>query len=320
MIGCAKGVHDAPVDALAVAEALLMEKGRSFYWARSLLGEKYAARATRLYCLCRHLDDLADEALTVEGARASLDSASRDISAGASVDPIICDGLALMEECGIEKDLVLQLIKGAVSDLGDVLIDDEGELLRYCYRVAGTVGLMMCHALDLDDTAAFPHAIDLGIAMQLTNICRDVREDAVMGRRYLPSSSLGKMQPAQLIDPAVQDRGMIQQEILRLLALADTYYRSGEAGLAYLPLQSRTGILVAARVYHAIGKDLRSRGGDCWSRRAVVSSLEKAVITTRALATLPANRSFWNRSKSHQAALHASLTGMPHVAPSSEAK
>jgi phytoene synthase len=319
MTGNAQRVHDAHVDALAVAAGLLMEKGRSFYWARSLLGEKYAARATRLYGLCRHLDDLADEALSAAAARTALDSACRDISDGASADPIICDGLALMEECGIEKGLVLQLIKGAVSDLGDVLIDDEGELLRYCYRVAGTVGLMMCHALDVADPAAFPHAIDLGIAMQLTNICRDVREDAVMGRRYLPSSSLGKMRPAQLIDPTVRDREMIQQEILRLLALADTYYRSGEAGLAYLPLQSRTGILVAARVYHAIGKDLGSRRGDCWSRRAMVSPLEKAVITTRALVTLPANRSFWNRSQFHQASLHASLIGLPHVALSSEA-
>jgi len=319
MTGSAQSVHNANVDALAVAEGLLMEKGRSFYWARSLLGEKYASRATRLYGLCRHLDDLADEALSVAAARTALDAACRDISDGASADPIICDGLALMEECGIERGLVLELIKGAVSDLGDVLIDDEGELLRYCYRVAGTVGLMMCHVLDVDDTAAFPHAIDLGIAMQLTNICRDVREDAVMGRRYLPSSSLGKMQPAQLIDPGLRDRKMIQTEILRLLALADTYYRSGEAGLAYLPLQSRTGILVATRVYHAIGKDLRSRGGDCWSRRAMVSSMEKAVITTRALATLPANRSFWNRSQSHQATLHASLMGLPHVALSSEA-
>lgn len=319
MIGSAKSVDGAHVNALAVAEALLMEKGRSFYWARSLLGEKYAARATRLYALCRHLDDLADEAPSAEGACAALDGACHNISTGSSADPIIHDGLALMEECGIEQALVLELIKGALSDLGDVLIDNDGELLRYCYRVAGTVGLMMCHVLDVDDPAAFPHAIDLGIAMQLTNICRDVREDAAMGRRYLPSSSLGEMQPSQLMNPTEQDREMIQQEILRLLALADTYYRSGEAGLAYLPLQSRTGILVAARVYHAIGQDLWSRRGDCWSHRAVVSPLKKTFITTRALVTLPTNRSFWNRSQFHQATLHTSLLGLPHVALSSEA-
>jgi phytoene synthase len=300
-------------EALAVAEDLLAAKGRSFHWARSLIGATYAPRATRLYGFCRHLDDLADEAPSLESARSALDAARRDISAGSSSDPAIRDGLALMQECGIDTVLVLELIAGAASDLEDVRMRDEAALLRYCYRVAGTVGLMMCHVFDVEDPAAFPHAIDLGIAMQLTNICRDVGTDASMGRRYLPATAVGDLAPEELAAPTSSSRDRIRQGILHLLSLADTYYRSGEAGLAYLPLQARAGILVAARIYRAIGEDLRSRGGECWSRRAVVPPFAKAVITTRALATLPFNTSFWNRSPSHHGVLHACLTGLPCV-------
>jgi 15-cis-phytoene synthase len=303
-------------EALDSAEFLLATKGRSFDWARYFLGRKHALRATRLYGFCRHLDDMADEAASEEGALEKLEGVRRDLGAGSSADPVIRDGMALMRECAIEDVLVLELAAGVISDLGCVRMSNESELLRYCYRVAGTVGLMMCHVLDVDDPAAFPHAIDLGIAMQLTNICRDVGEDAAMGRRYLPATLVGDIAPEELASPTSSHRAEIQRGILHLLSLAENYYRSGEAGLAYLPLQARAAILVAARIYRAIGEDLRSRGGDCWSRRAVVTPFEKTVITARALGTLPFNKSFWDGSLSHEATLHSYLTGLPCVAHS----
>lgn len=304
--------HDR-TNALALADAVLKEKGRSFHWARHLLGKRHAARATRLYAFCRHLDDLADEAGSKERARASLDTARRDITSGSSSDPVIRDGLTLMRECGIDDALVLELISGALSDLDEVRIRDEAGLLRYCYQVAGTVGLMMCRVLDVDDPRAFPHAVDLGIAMQLTNICRDVAADAAMGRRYLPATLIGDLQAVDLVDPAFDRRDTIQEGILTLLALADDYYRSGEAGLSYLPLQARAGILVASRVYHGIGEELRSRGGECWSRRAEVSPLRKALLSTSALAGKTHDKSFWMTGSTHKRALHSSLAGLPGI-------
>jgi phytoene synthase len=302
-------------NALELADAVLAEKGRSFHWARHLLGKKHAARATRLYAFCRHLDDLADEAGSKERARASLDAARRDVSTGSSTDPVIRDGLTLMRECGIGEALVLELISGALSDLDEVRMRDEAELLRYCYRVAGTVGLMMCRVLDVDDARAFPHAVDLGIAMQLTNICRDVAADAAMGRRYLPATLIGDLQAVDLVDPAFDQRDAIRKGILSLLTLADEYYRSGEAGLSYLPLQARGGILVASRVYHGIGEELRARRGDCWSRRAEVSSLRKALLSTVALAGTAHDKSFWITGSTHKRSLHSSLTGLPGINP-----
>jgi phytoene synthase len=185
----------------AAAEATLARQGRSFHWARRLLGATHADRATRLYAFCRRLDDLVDEASSPEEARVALAAADRAIADGRSDDPVVSDGLALMRECGIEPDIVRELIAGMASDAETVRMVDEAELLRYCYRAAGTVGLMMCRVLDAPEPAAAAHAVDLGIAMQLTNLCRDVAADARMGRRYLPASLVGDIAPPDLIEP-----------------------------------------------------------------------------------------------------------------------
>jgi phytoene synthase len=169
------------------------------------------------------------------------------------------------------------------SDLGEVRVADMAEPLRYCYRVAGTVGLMRTAALDVTVPEALPHAIDLGVAMQLTNICRDVREDALRGRRYLPATLVSVLEPAALIDPACTARAAAVHAVRTLLDLADRHYTSGEQGLRYLPFGARAGILVAARVYRKIGVVLRRRDGDCWSSRARVGATAKAAITLGAL-------------------------------------
>ena len=156
-----------------------------------------------------------------------------------------------MRECGIEPEIARELIAGMASDAETVRVADEAELLRYCYRAAGTVGLMMCRVLDAREPAAAAHAVDLGIAMQLTNLCRDVADDARMGRRYLPASLVGDLPPGDLIEPSPALRPKVRAAVARLLALAELYYASGEAGLPFLPVRARAGILVAGRVYRA---------------------------------------------------------------------
>jgi phytoene synthase len=143
-----------------------------------------------------------------------------------------------MRECGIEPGIVRELIAGMASDAETVRVADEAELLRYCYRAAGTVGLMMCRVLDAPEPAAAAHAVDLGIAMQLTNLCRDVSADARMGRRYLPASLVGDIGPTELIDPSPTLQPALRAAVARLLALAETYYASGEAGLPFLPVRA----------------------------------------------------------------------------------
>ena len=295
------------------AERILAAKGRTFHWAKRLLGRRHGKRAARLYAFCRYLDDLADEGASAESAREHLDFAAEAIRRGQASDPVLADALALMRECAIAPAVPLELIAGLQQDLGVVRIATEPELLRYCYRVAGTVGLLMSDILDATDPAAAPFAIDLGIAMQLTNICRDVREDALRGRCYLPESFIGTVPLTALASPSATEQVRLRAAIAHLLAMADRYYESGERGLSFLPLRARHGILVAARAYRQIGVHLRARQCDAWSGRVVVSGLAKFGLTLRALGGTGFDRGFWRRPDSHDAALHIALRGLPRV-------
>ena len=299
-----------PSAAYAACHAALVAKGRSFHWARRLLGAVHADRATRLYGFCRRVDDMADETQSPDAARAALFALGQALRAGASWDPLTADTIRLLQDCQIDTAIPLELIRGVAGDLLPVRVANAAELLRYCYRVAGTVGLMMSAALDVTDPRALPHAIDLGIAMQLTNLCRDVREDALAGRRYLPASLVGEIDSARLIQPTKTDQPMVRAAVATLLDLADVYYLSGEDGLAYLPANARGSILVAARVYRAIGGRLRRRNYDYWSSRAWVPMGGKAVITMKALTTSSFRQASRRPARPHDPALHRPLAGL----------
>jgi phytoene synthase len=295
----------------ASAESVLAAKGRSFYWARHLLGTLHAERSTRVYRLCRYIDDLADEGQSTTLAKQALLGAAASVRSGSSNDPVIQDGLALMHECGIDADIFLDLIAGVQSDLEPVRMPDLDSLLRYCYQVAGTVGLMMCKVLDTDTRAAFPHAVDLGIAMQLTNICRDIVADAAVDRRYLPASMVGDLSPHSLLCPSGQLSLELKACVSSLLDCAEKYYQSGELGLSYLPVRARGGMLVAARVYREIGVQLRASDHVDWSARVVVAPWRKAAITSQALVALPFSRFFWRHPARHDKRLHLALSSSP---------
>jgi phytoene synthase len=193
-------------------------------------------------------------------------------------------------------------------------IPDVDALMRYCYRVAGTVGLMTCRVLDVEDKSAAAHAIDLGMAMQLINICRDVSADAAANRRYLPASLVGEVDPRLLVATSNALEARARRAIGALLDRADRYYESGERGLSYLPLRARASILVAARLYRAIGGLLRRRRYAYWTDRAAIPSLVKAPLTARALLTGASRPSFWRLSRRHDATLHIEIAGLPGAA------
>jgi len=295
------------------AERILAAKGQTFHWAKRLLSRLHGERAARLYAFCRYLDDLVDEGASADAARELLEVAAEAIRRGQTSAPGLADALALMRECMIEPPVPLELIAGLQQDLGAVRIATETELLRYCYRVAGTVGLMMSNILDAKDPAAAPFAIDLGIGMQLTNICRDVRDDALRGRCYLPESLIGKVPLGALASPSAAEQVELRAAIGHLLTLADRYYASGERGLSFLPLRARHGILIAARAYRQIGVRLRARRCDAWSGRSVVSGLEKFGLTLRAFAGTGFDRGFWRHPSVHEMSLHLALQGLPRV-------
>jgi phytoene synthase len=289
------------------ALAVLKSHGRSFYFASHLLAPEYRARAARLYAFCRYVDDVADEAIVPDLAIQELDDIKHSVQSGRSDNPCVMDMIALMRELAMPQAPVLSLIDGIQSDLTLQHIQDEGHLLRYAYQVAGTVGLMMCELLDVQDKQAWPFAIDLGIAMQLTNIARDVGQDAALGRIYLPATWLGSMTAKEILSPSAQQALSLQSSTKRLLGLAKEYYRSGLSGLIYLPPAARYGILVAAHVYSEIGQTIAQYDYRSWDRRAVVSQPRKVVCAASALMRYAVYPSLRQPNPHHERPLHQHL-------------
>src|SRR5262249_48112165 len=138
------------------------------------------------------------------------------------------------------------------------------------YRVAGTVGLMMVHVMGVSDDKALKNAASLGIAMQLTNIARDVMEDAAMDRVYLPGVWL---EEAGVPRESVADRRfrpLVTQVVSRLVKSAEGYYREGNEGIKYLPLRAALAVAMASRIYSRIGKLVKKRGARAWENRCMV--------------------------------------------------
>lgn len=295
----------------ADARAILARGSVSFNFAGRFLPADRRDDAAVVYAFCRYVDDLADEAADLEEARQALALLSAELRQEEEPRPFIKDVLALFHRCGIDVRHALNLIEGVVSDLQLVRVKDDAELVQYSYRVAGTVGLMMSGVLGVRDTASTPFAIDLGVAMQLTNICRDVAEDARNDRIYLPQTRLEghgiPMQPELLR----QHREGVRRVIQDLLAMADRYYESAMNGMRYIPWRTRLAIVVAAQVYRAIGVKLLRDGGDSLAGRTIVPLSEKLYWAAHGVWLAVVSIPF--RRRPHVAALHRSLAGLPGV-------
>lgn len=264
---------------LSESHAVLAKHARSFSLAAVFLPRARRDDAAVLYAFCRAVDDAVDEASDAEEAERALVVYREGLDGRGDATPLVCGALrAMAARRGMPLRAAHQLIDGMESDLGEVRVGSDRELLRYCYHAAGTVGWLMCGVLGVDARRAIPHAVDLGIAMQLTNICRDVAEDARRGRVYLPEDRLRKAGVsgddllASRADPEA-----VAKVVRDLLALADRYYASADAGMCFIPARPRLAIYVAARVYRAIGVRLRRRhGGDALHGRTFVPRFAKA--------------------------------------------
>jgi phytoene synthase len=296
------------------ASQSLKKNGKTFWLASLFLPRQVAADATTLYAFCRRMDDLADQPNALN-ATEELDRVRGELRAGRSEQPVVLRLIKLAECRGLDLRAAECLLDVLLQDASaDVRIQDETELLRYCYGAAGTVGLMMFAVLQASGSAAKVQAIDLGIAMQLTNIARDVQEDARMGRRYLPAAWVGDLSPEEIAGAKTGSREaeQIKPAIEKILALADVFYASGALGFPAIPSSARRGIRIAASVYRQIGVELRGRGCD-FTRGRVVVSLPKKL---RIAATVIAGNSELERldGSARVENLHVALAGLPGFA------
>lgn len=258
-----------------IPETVFSHHARSFSPAARLLSRKDRARVATLYALCRTVDDLADNIGGLE-IEARLVALSANLRLEVSDDPLAIEARALF--AGRPGGLASfgHLVDTVAADTGATCLDDEAALDRYCFGVAGTVGVMIC---ELFDVRAYSHsaAVDLGKAMQLTNICRDVVADANMGRRYLPYT-LCPCTPQEIAAGGKAVQKDVRSAVAQLLTHADRLYASGREGLPALPFRLRLAISVASAIYAGIGAELRARSCDPMRGRAYVSAWRKAQL------------------------------------------
>ncbi len=227
----------------------LAQFAKSFNWAGFFLPKNVYQDCSKLYAFCRVLDDLVDEKTNLELREErfdeikniykktyELDNNNRKILNQNEHGLIVNDMIDLAYNNNIKRIILDDLIEGVGSDLKQkVYLRSVKDLLVYSYRVAGTVGLMMAKILNVNDTRSLKGAIDLGIAMQLTNIARDVIEDKKMNRQYIKPDF---------------------ENIEATLKLADMFYESSYTSIKKIPFKYRFAIIVARRVYREIGRKI----------------------------------------------------------------
>jgi len=272
----------------------MIRKGsKSFSLAAKLFDSDTRDAACFLYGWCRYCDDQIDDGGKTENqeeltkrVKTLKKNTNSAFSFAQQREPVFVALQHIVHRYGIPAHYALELIEGMAMDARGTCYNSLKELLLYCYRVAGTVGLMMSHVMGLRDESALKHAADLGIAMQLTNIARDITEDAATGRIYLPLSWLQEAQIPTKEIAAPEYREKLAMLSLRLLREADHYYRSGDTGLWYLSFRSACAVSAARQVYSEIGSLLLRKGTRAWDQRTYVTGSLKLWVVMRGVLSL----------------------------------
>ena len=258
------------------AEKITAQHSKSFYFASGLLPEEKRSAVRALYAFCRTVDDIVDEASDAEQTsqldywRGMVDSASfaeNDLVAAAWADTLT--------RYHIPRHYALQLIDGVARDLFQIRYQTFDELATYCYGVASTVGLMSMYIVGFEDSDAVPYAIKLGVALQMTNILRDVGEDYRNGRLYLPREELSfyGIQESDIARANITDnwRQFMKFQIDRTRQL----YAESWAGVKMLEREGQLAIGAASVFYQGILDEIEKCDYDVFTRRASLNTLAK---------------------------------------------
>ena len=241
---------------------LLKKHAKSFYWASFFLSRNTLDKCSSLYNFCRTLDDIVDDNDSLDTKKEVFLKFKKDFENKNLNNQIIKDMWSVIDGENISKQIVIDLFDGVETDLKEkVVINSKKDLLVYSYRVAGTVGLMMSKILKVNNKEAFKGAIDLGIAMQLTNIARDVCEDKARNRQYVDHNFLA---------------------IREIIDESQSFYENSFKSISDIPIRSRFSVIVARRVYRKIGDYiLKQKNIDNYNKagKIYVPMFEKVIQT-----------------------------------------
>jgi 15-cis-phytoene synthase len=300
--------------------ALIKGGSRTFHAASLMFPRRYRDPALALYAFCRLADDAVDCATNpgaaLDDLRGRLDRIYRSSALIAPVDRMFAD---VVERFAIPRAFPEALLEGFQWDAEGRRYETFDDVVAYAVRVAGTVGCMMTLLMGRREPAVLARAIELGVAMQLTNIARDVGEDARNGRLYLPRQWLvaAGIEPDKFVgDPTFTPAlgGVVE----RLLDEAEMIYRNSESGISYLPSGSRLAIAAARIFYAEIGVEIARNGFDSVSRRAVVSSRRKLSLAPRVFHLASTGCSSIDAPPLHQARALVAATAVRGPAASSD--
>jgi phytoene synthase len=270
---------------LRACRQLMQGGSKSFFTASLLLPERVRVPATGLYAFCRVADDLIDDSNEPERAIDELRARVDAIFAGRPGPELADRALTCVVEAhGLPRVPVDALLEGFAWDVQGRCYASIEDVHAYGARVAGTVGVLMALVMETRERAALARAAELGVAMQLTNIARDVGEDARMGRLYLPASWMREagLEPEAWLARPVFNKAL-GTVVARLLEEAQRLYTRAECGVAALPRDCRPGIQAARLVYGEIGQALQAAGLDSVSRRTVVPRARQLQLVARAM-------------------------------------
>jgi phytoene synthase len=280
---------------IRACHGILARGSKSFVAASRMLPRRLHDRTAALYAFCRVADDAVDLGSDAQKELARLHERLDRIYAGRpEEDPVDRAFCGLVHALEIPQTIPAALLEGFAWDAEKRRYETEQDLEAYCARVASTVGVMMTLVFGERSPVLLARACDLGLAMQLTNICRDVGEDARAGRVYLPLDWLAEagLDPEGLVgrpEPSPALAGVVR----RTLALAETFYRRADGGMSLYPRDCRLGVRAARLIYAQIGRVIARNGYDSVSTRAYTSKARKLLLLGRALPVLlwpgPAN-------------------------------
>ncbi|SNR45145.1 phytoene/squalene synthase family protein [Paracoccus sediminis] len=266
---------------------------KSFSMASRFLPPGMHDDCVMLYAWCRHADDMIDGQEAGFSAGAAHDPAARlrelrDLThralRGEASAPVYAGLARVMAARAIPHRHVDELLDGFAMDVDGRVYNGLNDLLDYCYHVAGVVGVMMARIMGVRDESVLDRASDLGLAFQLTNVARDVIDDARIGRTYLPRDLLASQGIAAVDPDDLSQRPALHRVALHLLDQAEIYYRSADAGIAALPRRPALAIAAARNIYRQIGVKLRDQGPDAWNGRLTTTRGEKLRLAAQAAA------------------------------------
>ena len=266
----------------------LKKRAKTFYFASLFFPKDIRSDIESLYLFCRYVDDIGDTFnLKKKITENKLKRIVVDINKLNSNDLIVSNFIIIIKKYKINKRIPIKLVEGILDDLDKVYFSTESELIKYSYKVAGTVGVMICNIFKVKEKDLKFKGIQLGIAMQITNIARDIEEDLLRNRIYFPEElrSLTIKKTNKIIENE-RYKKTLSNDLEKLLKLADDIYDNSWSGINKLPISYRIPIAIASYLYQSIGFKIRKDNYNIWNKRHHLTLIQKITKSLKVLFKL----------------------------------